>query len=170
MLEKNLNEISKEPSSGVEKLVRTREALASDIPALLEIQKSVSDTHTYSALLDESNWGKMLKKYKVFLIEKENTPVGDLAYEYKDPNNVYIADLAVIPSFQGQGIAREVLVNLLKELNEVKRIDLVTHPENLKAIKLYESLGFVFESTKENYFGDGEPRSTFAIDKNETKS
>ena len=68
----------------------------------------------------------------------------------------------VIPEFQGQGVAREVLTRLLKELKDVKRVDLVTHPDNQKALQLYQSLGFIVESRKENYFGDGEPRLILA--------
>jgi ribosomal protein S18 acetylase RimI-like enzyme len=50
------------------------------------------------------------------------------------------------------------MLELLKELKIFKRLDLVVHPDNIGAIKLYNSLGFETESLKENYFGDGEPR------------
>jgi ribosomal-protein-alanine N-acetyltransferase len=106
----------------------------------------------------------MLKKYKVFLIEKGKDTVGSLAYEQKNADNVYIADIAIKPAFQRQGIGREVLKNLLQKFKDVKRIDLLTHPEN-KALKLYESLGFVTESVEENYYGDGEPRLVLALEK-----
>ena len=51
---------------------------------------------------------------------------------------------------------------VLEEFRDVKRIDLVTHPDNIKAIALYQSLGFAIESRKENYYGDGEPRIVMA--------
>ena len=43
---------------------------------------------------------------------------------------------------------------LLEKLKDKKLIDLVTHPENEKAIKLYESLGF--KKTGLTFHDDGE--------------
>lgn len=135
-----------------------KEALISDIPVLLELEKSVAGTNIYSPMLDENEWKEELLKGKVYLIEKNNSVIGNLSYERKGNDHVYISGLVISPAFQGQGIAREVLTNLLEELTDVKRIDLVTHPDNHKALQLYQSLGFVIESRKENYYGDGESR------------
>lgn len=142
-----------------------KEALTSDISTLLEIEKSVSGTKIYSPMLDKNEWEKELKKGKVYLIEKNNNIVGSVAYEQKNLDYVYISGLAIKPIFQGQGIAREVLIKLLQELKITKRIYLVTHPDNLVALKLYQNLGFVIESRKENYFGDGEPRLVLILRK-----
>jgi ribosomal protein S18 acetylase RimI-like enzyme len=51
---------------------------------------------------------------------------------------------------------------ILEELKDYKRIELVTHPDNKSAIKLYFSFGFLTEKQMENYFGDGEPRILMA--------
>lgn len=48
--------------------------------------------------------------------------------------------------------------SILALAKSAPKIDLVTHPENTKAIRLYESLGFKIAERKENYYGDGEPR------------
>jgi len=66
--------------------------------------------------------------------------------------------LVIHPNFQGQGIGREAVLFRLEKLKGVKRVWLVTHPENFKIINLYQSLGFKIEKRLENYFGDGEPR------------
>lgn len=63
------------------------------------------------------------------------------------------------------GIGRAVLEQILSEFQYVKRIDLVTHPEN-PALGLYQSLGFAVEERKENFYGDGEPRLVLARIKN----
>jgi ribosomal-protein-alanine N-acetyltransferase len=63
-------------------------------------------------------------------------------------------------------LARKAMIHVLNEIELVKRIDLVTHPDNTKAINLYESLGFKIESTIENYFGDGEPRIVMVLSRN----
>ena len=70
--------------------------------------------------------------------------------------------MVINPRFQGQGIAREAMMIILEKFKDVKRIDLLTHPDNIKAINLYQSLGFMAESRKENYYGDGEPRIVIA--------
>jgi len=135
------------------------------ISALLDIERSVAGTKIYHPLVEAKEWEEVLKKENVFLIEKDGVAVGDLSYEQKGDGHVYISGLAIKPEFQGQGIARIVLTQILEKLKEVKRVDLVTHPENYRAIKLYESLGFVKEGIKENFYGDGEPRLMLAREK-----
>ncbi len=142
--------------------VQLKEATVTDIPTLLKLEQSVAGTNVYSPMLEKSDWTEELQTNKVYLIEKNNVVVGNLSYERKSSDHVYISGLMVIPEFQGQGVAREVLTRLLKELKDVKRVDLVTHPDNQKALQLYQSLGFIVESRKENYFGDGEPRLILA--------
>ena len=70
----------------------------------------------------------------------------------------YISYMVVDPAYQGRGVARKALISVLEELKGKRRIELVTHPDNAKALKLYQSLGFIVEGRKENYYGDGEPR------------
>lgn len=135
-----------------------KESLISDIPVLLELEQSVAGTNVYSPMLDKDEWKEELQKNKVYLIEKNNMVMGNISYERKGSDHVYISDLVINPAFQGQGTAREALTALLEELKDVERIDLVTHPDNQTALQLYQSLGFVVESRKENYYGDGEPR------------
>ena len=129
-----------------------------DIPVLISIEKSVSGNKIYSAMLTEGEWHETLSKNTIYLIEKDNKIVGNISYELKNPAHAHIDGLAIMPLFQGQGIARQAMQLVLEELKAVQKIDLVTHPENTRAIKLYESLGFKVESRIENYFGDGEPR------------
>jgi ribosomal protein S18 acetylase RimI-like enzyme len=141
--------------------INLQEATISDIPTLIEIEKSVSGK-TYLAMLNEDEWKKELQTNKVYLIKKDNNAVGDLCYRSKNKDVVYISGLVIIPPFQGKGLAREAMISLMQELKDIDRVELVTHPDNLKAIKLYESLGFVVELRKENYYGDGEPRLVLA--------
>ncbi len=144
--------------------VLLKEASIFDIPTLLNLEKSVSGTTTYSPMLEEGEWREALQKGKVYLIEKDTTVVGNLSYEQDGNDRVYISGLVIIPAYQGQGIAREVLVHLLKNLERVRRVDLVTHPDNHAALKLYQSLGFAVESRQENYYGDrGTPASPCRI-------
>lgn len=139
-----------------------KKATIVDIPILLEIEKSVSGTKIYSPTLTKDEWKKELQKSEVYLIKKNNIVAGSLLYEKNDNGNIYIGGLVINPRFQGQGIARKAMRVVLEKFKDVKRIDLVTHPDNIRAINLYQSLGFVAESRKENYYGDGEPRIIMA--------
>lgn len=71
----------------------------------------------------------------------------------------------MLPKFQGQRLAKLAMAKLLKELENYKIVDLVVHPENITAIKLYELFGFIIKDRKENYYGDGEPRLIMVLEK-----
>jgi ribosomal protein S18 acetylase RimI-like enzyme len=58
------------------------------------------------------------------------------------------------PIYRRRGTAREVIRRILKECREAAIVELVTHPENENAIRLYSSLGFRVERRVENYFGE----------------
>ncbi len=136
-----------------------------DIPKIIEIEKSVSGDKTYSPILTEEEWQEAFKKVKTFLIKNKNDLVGEVSYEIKDSEHSYIDGLVIKPEFQGKGFARKAMEKIMEELKIYKRIDLVTHPKNKRAIRLYESLGFKIEKQVENYFGDGEPRIVMVFKK-----
>lgn len=130
----------------------------SDIEELIELEKSVAGTKIYSPMLTEDEWIVALDIGIVYLIEVGGAVVGNISYEKKGPNRVYISGLVISPKFQGKGIGRQALAQILEELKSVKRVDINVHPANERALKLYRSFGFIEESRKENYYGDGEPR------------
>lgn len=139
-------------------MISLREATIEDLETLVSIEKTVSNLKTYSAMVTEEEWKEELSKCKVYIIERDGIAIGDVSYEIKSDEHAYLSGFVIIPDFQGQGIGREVLARILEELKNTRRIDLVTHPHNAKAIRLYLSFGFIIESWKDNYFGDGEPR------------
>ena len=144
--------------------VHLKEATYADISLLLDIENKVSGTCIYSPMTQEDEWKEEMQKGSVYLIEKGGEIVGNVSYEKRGESVAYISGLVVAPRFQGQGIGREVLSKILEEdLKAMKRIDLVTHPDNMVAQKLYRSFGFVVESRKENYWGDGEPRLVMVL-------
>lgn len=153
-----------------EKLTSSLErATKDDIPVLLSMEQKVSGSRLYSAMTEEDDWKEEFKNGTVYLIKSGDRIVGNLSYEIKSPEHIYISGLVVSPEFQGKGIARDVLTRFLSEHSEATRIDLVTHPDN-PALKLYQSLGFQVESRKENYWGEGEPRLVLALTRGETES
>lgn len=57
--------------------------------------------------------------------------------------------IAVNPNYQGQGIGKKLFKTLLKyveeERDDIMRIELIVRESNYKAIKMYESIGFIIE-------------------------
>lgn len=143
-----------------------RRAGVEDIGSILEAEKSVVGTKIYSGLTGKKDTVKEMTENIFYVIEKEGRVIGDIAYQMKDKNHAYISGLAVAKEFQGQGFAKQALRDILEKLKDVELIDLMTHPENGKAIGLYKSLGFkqIGEPT-ENYFGDGELRIRMVLQK-----
>ena len=137
-----------------------RKATIEDIPLLIAVEKKLVGLKIYSAGIDEKEWKEVLGKENevVYLILLDGEVVGNISYERKLNETAYIDGFAIDPKFQKQGIGRQALKMVIDELAGAKRIELVTHPENTAAIKLYLSFGFAIKSRIENYFGDGEPR------------
>ncbi|MDD5182333.1 MAG: GNAT family N-acetyltransferase [Candidatus Nanoarchaeia archaeon] len=121
-------------------------------------EKSVSESKYYSAVTKENEVKEYIKKSHVFLILKDNKPVGTISYEMKDKNHAYLDGLTVHPDYQKQGIAKKSIEILMSELKGIRLITLVVHPKNTPAIVLYLKHGFYINGWKDNYFGDGEPR------------
>jgi ribosomal protein S18 acetylase RimI-like enzyme len=96
------------------------------------------------------------KDCEVFISYQEVIPVGIVGYQIKD-KKVEIKTLAVIPEYQGKGIGKEIMTEILFKLKG-KEIRLVTHPKYTSAVILYLKSGFEIYGWKENYYGDGEPR------------
>lgn len=139
-------------------IITLRPATPVDVDVLLALKQKMSGVRTYSATTDPEEQRSELQDTTTYLIEKDGVVVGSISYEIKSEGHVYLSDLVIDPEYQGQGLGREALIRVLKELEHNERIDLVTHPENSAALQLYLSLGFQVESRKEDYYGDGEPR------------
>lgn len=151
-------------------LVTLKPATLEDIDTLLELSRKVSDSQVYSTGTTREDEINELQKTTTYLIEKDGVVVGRIAYVIKSESHAYLSDLVVDPQYQGQGLGREALMHVLKELEQIERIDLVTHPDNSTALQLYLSLGFQVESKKEDYYGDGEPRLVLVKKRDSGKS
>jgi [ribosomal protein S18]-alanine N-acetyltransferase len=138
--------------------IKLQRASDKDVQDVLEIEKTTMDLETYHGLYDEREVLDYIKEEIVYLILKENILVGIISYKIRDKDCVYIGGLIVKPEFQKQGLGRQVMKKLLKELKDYTELDLVVHPDNIPAVKLYKSLGFIEKSRMENHYGDGEPR------------
>lgn len=151
-------------------LITLARATAKDIDTFLELERSVDGTPIYSAMIDRNEALAEIEKSIVYLIYENGRAVGSTMYEMKAPDHTYISGLVVHPDAQGRDIGRAAMIKILEELKNVPIIDLVTHPDNMRAIKLYESLGFSLGERIENYYGDGEPRVVMTLNHPEQNS
>jgi len=142
-----------------EKLQPTfRKVIPEDVDAYLELEKTAIGQKTYSGIKDKDEALQDFIENEVYLIYNNGRLAGSTEFEMKSSDHAYLSGVVIHPDFQGQGIAREAALFRLEKLKNIKRVDIVTHPENFKIINLYQSLGFKIEKRIENYFGDGEPR------------
>ena len=98
----------------------------------------------------------------LYLLRLHDEVVGSAAYRVRPDASVYISNVVVDPRHRRRGLARAALSYILEMNKNARRVDLVTHPENDHALRLYLTLGFKVESRRENFFGDGEPRLVLA--------
>lgn len=114
------------------------------------INAAISSVDAMLDIMSSSSW----------LVEKILVPnhriVGVLVSEQKAVEHVYLSDLSIHPRVHGKGYGRTALKKFLVRHDRVKRIDLLTHEENAKALRLYGSFGFRRESAVPNAFGDGQ--------------
>jgi ribosomal-protein-alanine N-acetyltransferase len=132
-------------------------ATIEDIQTLLEIEKTAKGLKVYSGYFSEKELEEWINSEVVYLIKNNDIIIGSISYKIESVDHADISGLVIKPEFQKRGFAKRAIILLLEELKDFKRLTLVVHPDN-HAIRLYESFGFIQESRKENYWGDGEPR------------
>jgi ribosomal protein S18 acetylase RimI-like enzyme len=135
--------------------------MAEDVHAFAALERK-SASRIYGPIATIEDARREISENTLYFIRKDEIVVGSAAYRIRPDNSVYISCVAIDPAYRRQGIARAAMTYILEKTNGASRIDLVTHPQNEYALRLYASLGFKIESRLENYYGDGEPRLVLA--------
>ena len=134
-----------------------KRVMSKDLNEVLDMERSVN-SKTYAGRVSEKEVADFINNEVVYFIERSNATIGMVSYKIEAPGHVRVDGLIVKPEFRNKGLAKEAMKMVLEELKDKKRIDLTVHPHNNPAILLYLSLGFIIESWKDNYYGEGEPR------------
>lgn len=99
----------------------------------------------------------------VLVAEVEGKVIGTAGlYRSRRPRTLHVATLgiSVHDAYQGRGIGRALMAALMDAADRwlnILRIELEVYPDNERAIKLYESFGFVVEGRKRmGAFRDGQ--------------
>lgn len=133
-----------------------KRATIEDLSDIIKIEERAKGSKLYGTFDDNEEALEYVNDMITYLIKKDDEAIGRVAYKL-DGDNAHIYDLVVVPKFQGEGIGRIALNFALNELKD-KKVNLFVHPQNNRALMLYLSFGFVIESWKDNFYGDGEPR------------
>ena len=90
--------------------------------------------------------------YSVLLLPKKRT-------------SARIYSIAVLPSYRGRGLGKELLIcNINKAQSQgYQRLNLEVREDNTGAISLYEILGFRKTGIKENYYQDGTRAFSYSL-------
>ncbi len=146
-----------------------RQANKSDIPSLIKLYRFAAKTKNGIARQPQEisevfvkNFVKnSLKKGLIFVAENPKNPeelIAEIHCYKHDPlcfKHVFgNLILVVSPSFQGRGLGKKIFSHLLaktiKNHHEIARIELFVRQNNLRAVKLYQDLGFVVEGIFRN--------------------
>lgn len=131
-----------------------------DLEIYTMLEKSAIDNYKYSGITEKEEAREEIERAHTFFILNENNIIGNISYEIKEPGHVYLSGFIILPQYQGKGIGKEAMRQIMEmdKVKSAKLVDLVTHPHNSNAIKLYLSFGFQIVGWADNFFGDGEPR------------
>jgi len=149
--------------------IKIRMARPSDAEAYAEMMTQPRVYHGTLGLphTTPEAWRRRLESYDpnyeyVLVAEVDGKVVGSAGlYRRRVPRLVHVASLGISihDAYQGRGIGRALMTALVDAADRwlnVLRIELEAFPDNERAIKLYESFGFVVEGRKRMYaFRDG---------------
>lgn len=141
----------------MEKIILQRATLLNDFKEVFLLEKNTR-SKTYMAATTKKDVIEYFKDSRIFLIKKDSETIGLTSFKKKPGSHAHINGLIIKPKFRGQGFSRQAMLLLFKKMLGIKHISLEVHPQNVPALSLYLSLGFVIDFWVDNRFGDGEPR------------
>ena len=138
--------------------IHLKRATVQDMEEYIRIEKAV-DSALNLVTTDPEEAQEEIKNSVTYLITLDDEIVGLISYKVKNTLDAHIAEVAILPAFQGKGIGTKVLELIIDELMQkgFKSVDLETHPDN-KALHLYEKFDFKAVGRIENYENSGTPR------------
>jgi ribosomal protein S18 acetylase RimI-like enzyme len=142
-----------------------RQVRSVDLPALHEVDAAVFGEFAYPLFI--------LRQFvdvhqRHFLVADADPPLLGyvLAAFAARANDAWILGLGVRPDVRKYGYGRALLDHCLARLRDdgVRRVLVTVKPENIAAIKLYESMGFKKKEFQPDYYGTGEGRYIMVAD------
>lgn len=83
---------------------------------------------------------------KALVIYKDQTMVGFVMYGIDDKSGIhYINRFMIDQNYQNKGYGKQALIKLIEKLkneSNIKELEIIYKPDNIRAENLYESIGF----------------------------
>ena len=141
-----------------------RPALVSDAEEIHECLRvafsNFLDSYSREAFLDTVptvvNVRERFTHMVLFVAEDDKRKViGTIAYYLKSPEEGYIRGMAVLPEWQGKGVAQRLMETVETEVRDrgCKRVSLDTTDPLQRAIHFYEKRGYRRTGNIEDFFG-----------------
>ena len=124
-----------------------------DINTVNEIENTI-----FASPWTKKSFSVEVKNHKYsypYVAEEQLTIVGYIVAWYI-AHELHIGNIAVVPEKQSQGIGKYLLSNLFLLVNDWEISYLEVREHNYKAIKMYESFGFLRLYKRHAYYPDGE--------------
>ena len=133
--------------------MRLRLALVEDLPNIIKLE----ETFDVGDRASKESYKRLLKSESVWVLENNKTIVGSaIVLVRANSRTARLYSVTVVENLRGQGLGKKIIneiVDKLKNLNYDK-LSLEVKESNFNAQKLYESLGFEFIKSIENYYAD----------------
>jgi putative acetyltransferase len=99
---------------------------------------------------------ELINRNALFIFEQGETAVGMfkiVPQKYRNSHIVYLGGVAIDPAYAGKGYGEMMLRRIIAITVEkgFTRVELTVAVENIRAIRLYEKVGFVNEGILKNY-------------------
>jgi ribosomal protein S18 acetylase RimI-like enzyme len=131
--------ISPSDQSFIEKLYRSTREKELSITNWPEDQKQ--RFCIMQSIAQEADYKKNYKDASYQLILYKNKAAGRL-YLWETDKEIHIIDISLLPEFQGKGIGRQILTDIIQSAKEKNKIVALRVVPDNPAKKLYEKLGF----------------------------
>ena len=122
-----------------------RKALVSDLNYLLWLRKQTMDEHLMESGISLSNEDHLLRINYLFdqaqVIVLAGQDIGLLKIDEQE-SNIEIVQIQIDPKFQGKGIGRQIVSNVIDKSKVLKKNVLLSVLKENKARELYLRIGF----------------------------
>jgi len=122
-----------------------------------QVREIEAEVFPDDAWTQEQFWSELAQQTRAYEVALVDSAVVGYAGLFVLPPDADVQTVAVAPSWQGRGLARELLDRLLQraESSGVTHTLLEVREGNSSALRLYAALGFEQISRRPRYYADG---------------
>ena len=134
--------------------ISIRLAQTKDVKELVELENSLFSSDKLSKT--QFYYHIRSLKNKLFVAHAHQQIIGYiLVFTHRHSARIY--SLAVSPKHQGKGIAYNLMIHIICNLDaNIKNVFLEVNTSNIGAIHLYQKLGFIINKTLHRYYHNGD--------------